>query len=46
LPNTDWLCERLIQLPIGALVAEGDVALICELIGDAHDQAALIAEAG
>jgi dTDP-4-amino-4,6-dideoxygalactose transaminase len=32
LPNTDLLCETGVQLPIGALVADGMVERICALI--------------
>lgn len=32
LPNTDRLCASLVQLPIGALAADGDVEKLCDLL--------------
>jgi dTDP-4-amino-4,6-dideoxygalactose transaminase len=39
LPQTDRLCQLLIQLPIGALVDATAVERICGLIAAAHDGA-------
>lgn len=39
LPNTEGLCERVLQLPIGALVSEDDARRITELLASFHDAA-------
>jgi dTDP-4-amino-4,6-dideoxygalactose transaminase len=36
LPVTDHICASCIQLPIGAMVNEQDVKMICELINESH----------
>lgn len=36
LPETDRLCGRLIQLPVGALVSDHDATRVCELIAAAQ----------
>lgn len=39
LPNTDRLCERIIQFPIGALVANDAVGVLCDLLRAMKDLA-------
>lgn len=39
LPNTEALCDRLIQFPIGAVVTNDDVAALCALLRDIRSQA-------
>ncbi|MBV8107534.1 MAG: DegT/DnrJ/EryC1/StrS family aminotransferase, partial [Hyphomicrobiales bacterium] len=45
LPNTERLCDRLLQLPTGALVADEDVATICDLVQAAKEQASRVRKA-
>jgi dTDP-4-amino-4,6-dideoxygalactose transaminase len=40
LPNTDLLCQTLIQLPIGALLANHDVENLCALLRVIRERAA------
>jgi dTDP-4-amino-4,6-dideoxygalactose transaminase len=42
LPNTDLLSRTVLQLPIGALVDEGDARIIAELVGEFHESAELL----
>jgi dTDP-4-amino-4,6-dideoxygalactose transaminase len=42
LPNTEALCERVIQFPIGALVAENEIAILCDLLRAVRDEAGAI----
>lgn len=37
LMNTDYICATCLQLPIGGLVAKGDVEIICNIINNIHD---------
>ena len=45
LPNTDRLCRTLVQFPIGALVSNDDVAILCDLLGAIRERAADIRKA-
>ena len=40
LPATEVLCTRCLQLPLGAKVDNAKIAIICDLITQAHEQAA------
>ena len=40
LPNTDALCSRVLQLPLGALATVRDVEVICMLLAAIHTSAA------
>lgn len=42
LPNTEALCERVIQFPIGALVAEDEIVILCDLLRAMKDEAGAI----
>ncbi len=40
LPVTNAICARCLQLPLGAKVDSEDIAMICDLVSQAHAQAA------
>jgi len=46
LPNTSWLCERILCLPITAHLKEGDVDHITELVARARNEAGTPAGGG
>ncbi len=39
LPNTELLCQRVLQLPVGALVSAADASTVVELVNDFHEHA-------
>ena len=39
LPNTERLCDRILQFPIGALVADDNVAVLCDLLHAIRERA-------
>lgn len=39
LPVTEWLCDRCMQLPLGAKVQLSDVKIICDLIAEIQEKA-------
>ena len=45
LPQTDDMCARVLQLPIGALLTLEDIAQICRILGQAQQHATAIAQA-